>query len=461
MPSEVVLARWQFGITTVYHFFFVPVTIGLVYLIAIMETLYVAKRDDRYKRMAKFWGKIFLINFAVGVVTGILQEFQFGMNWANYSRFVGDVFGAPLAIESLLAFFLESTFLGVWMFGWEKLSKRMHLASIWLVALGTTLSAFWILTANAFMQHPVGYTLKGGRAEMSSFGALITNPQLWYEFPHVFLGSLVTGAFVVMSLSAYPLLRKRHLDVFVPSFGIAAIMAAAASFLTMVVGHEQAQYLLVSQPMKLAASEALWTTSGNPAPWTLFAVIHPSAHQNSWAIQIPYLLSVLSYNRLHGSVPGILELQQQMQARYGPGNYVPDVIAVFWSFRIMVFAGLVMFLASVWGVWRLVRNRLVHGRRYLRMMLPAFGLPLCANSMGWIMTEMGRQPWVVYGLQLTKDGVSPTVSAPEVLTTLIGFTVLYGLLAVVDVFLIARVVRQGPVEEDHGEEAEPVAPAML
>jgi len=461
MPSEVALARWQFGITTVYHFFFVPVTIGLVYLIAIMETLYVAKKDDRYKRMAQFWGKIFLINFAVGVVTGILQEFQFGMNWANYSRFVGDVFGAPLAIESLLAFFLESTFLGVWMFGWDKLSKRMHVASIWLVAIGTTLSAFWILTANAFMQHPVGYTLKDGHAEMSSFGALITNPQLWYEFPHVFLGSLVTGAFVVMGISAYQLLRRRHVEVFQPSFAIASILGVAASFLVMVVGHEQAQYLLVSQPMKLAASEALWTTSGSPAPWTLFAIIHPSEHRNTWMIQIPYLLSVLSYNRLYGSVPGILELQQQMQARYGPGNYIPDVTAVFWSFRVMVFAGLLMFAASAWGVWRVVRDRLAQSQRYLRWMIPAISLPFIANTMGWIMTEMGRQPWVVYGLQLTKDGVSPTVSAGDVLITLITFTVLYGLLAAVDLFLIARVVRQGPVEGDHGDETESLSPVAL
>lgn len=461
MPSEVALARWQFGITTVYHFFFVPVTIGLVYLIAIMETLYVAKKDDRYKQMAQFWGKIFLINFAVGVVTGILQEFQFGMNWANYSRFVGDVFGAPLAIESLLAFFLESTFLGVWMFGWDKLSKRMHMASIWLVAIGTTLSAFWILTANAFMQHPVGYTLKDGHAEMSSFGALLTNPQLWYEFPHVFLGALVTGAFVVMGISAYQLLRKRHIEVFQPSFAIASIVAVAASFLVMVVGHEQAQYLLVSQPMKLAASEALWQTSGSPAPWTLFAIIHAGAHKNTWMIQIPYLLSVLSYNRLYGSVPGILELQQQMQARYGAGNYIPDVPVIFWSFRIMVFAGALMFLASAWGVWRIIRNRLVPSRRYLKWMLWATSLPFIANSMGWIMTEMGRQPWVVYGLQLTRDGVSPTVSAGEVLTTLIVFTVLYGLLAVVDLFLIARVVRQGPVEDDHGDESESLSPVAL
>ncbi|EJY56372.1 cytochrome bd ubiquinol oxidase subunit I [Alicyclobacillus hesperidum URH17-3-68] len=461
MPSEVALARWQFGITTIYHFFFVPVTIGMVFLIAIMETFYVVKKDDNYKRMAQFWGKIFLINFAVGVVTGILQEFQFGMNWANYSRFVGDVFGAPLAIESLLAFFLESTFLGVWMFGWDKLSKRMHVASIWLVAIGTTLSAFWILTANAFMQHPVGYILKDGHAEMSDFGALITNRQLWYEFPHVFLGALVTGAFVVAGISAYQLLRKRYVEVFKPSFTIASIVGMAASFLVMVVGHEQAQYLVVSQPMKLAASEALWTTSGNPAPWTLFTIIHPAEHKNTFVLQVPYLLSILSYNRLHGAVTGLLELQKQMQAKYGPGNYIPDVIVTFWGFRVMVLAGVLMFAASAWGVWMVVRERLLESRRYLKLMFASISLPFVANTAGWLMTEMGRQPWVVYGLQLTRDGVSPTVSPDEVLLTLISFTVLYGLLAVVDLFLIARAVKQGPDHGEHGDEPESLSTLAL
>ncbi|MBX6353141.1 MAG: cytochrome ubiquinol oxidase subunit I [Thermoflavifilum sp.] len=450
--DNLLLARWQFGVTTVYHFFFVPLTIGLVFLIAIMETLYVTKKNENYKRMAKFWGKLFLINFAVGVVTGILQEFQFGMNWSNYSRFVGDVFGAPLAIESLAAFFLESTFLGVWMFGWDKLPKHVHLASIWLVALGTTLSAFWILTANAFMQHPVGYVIQGGHAEMASFGALIGNEQLWWEFPHVWLGALATGAFFVAGVSAYQLLRKRWLEVFHPSFVISIIVGVVSSILVAIVGHDQAQYLMVSQPMKMAASEALWHTSADPAPWTVIAAIDPAQQRNTFELQIPYALSILAYNQPHGSVPGMLELQQQMQQKYGPGSYIPPVGVTFWSFRVMVAAGVLMILSALYGAWQMVRDKLLQSRRYLRWMLFAMPLPFIANTAGWLMTEMGRQPWVVYGLELTRDGVSPTVPAGEVLLTLISFSVLYGLLAIVDAYLFVRAVRQGP--EPDGEDSE-------
>ncbi len=390
--DNLILARWQFGITTVYHFFFVPLTIGLAFLIAFMETLYVVKKDETYKRMAKFWGKLFLINFAVGVVTGIMQEFQFGMNWSNYSRFVGDVFGAPLAIEALLAFFLESTFLGVWLFGWDKLSKGVHLASIWLVAIGTTISAFWILTANAFMQHPVGYVLRNGHAEMASFGQLIGNEQLWWEFPHVWLGAIATGAFFVAGISAYYLLRRRALDVFRRSFAISIVAAVVSSILVAVVGHDQAQYLMVAQPMKMAASEALWNTSPDEAPWTVVAGIDTARHRNTWEIEIPDALSILAYNRIHGRVPGINQLQAQLEQKYGPGNYIPPVRTTFWSFRIMVFAGFAMIGLALYGVFALIRDKLEQSRRYLRWMIPAIALPYIANTAGWIMTEIGRFP---------------------------------------------------------------------
>jgi cytochrome bd ubiquinol oxidase subunit I len=441
--SNLVLARWQFGITTIYHFFFVPLSIGLVFMIAFMETMYVSRHDDTYKQMAKFWGKLFLINFSVGVVTGILQEFQFGMNWSDYSRFVGDVFGAPLAVEALASFFLESTFLGMWIFGWERLSKRVHLTAIWLVAIGTTISAFWILTANSFMQEPVGYVVKNGHAEMSSFGALILNKQLWLEFPHVWLGAMATGAFFVLGISAWQLLRKQMPEAFKRSFQIAAVVALVSSILVGLVGHAQAQHLVHSQPMKMAASEALWNTSADVAPWTLVAGINPQTHTNSMQVQIPGMLSILSYNKLHGSVEGINQLQAQYVQKYGPGNYIPPVRTTFWSFRIMVFAGGLMILLGIWSVVAVVRNKLTTRKALLRITVPAIALPYLANTMGWVMTEIGRQPWTVFGLLKTANSVSPTVSAGMVLTSLIGFTLIYGILAVLDVMLIVRYVKEG------------------
>ncbi|WDL95937.1 cytochrome ubiquinol oxidase subunit I [Alicyclobacillus sp. ALC3] len=442
--SNLLLARLQFGVTTVYHFLFVPLTIGLVFLIAVMETAYVVTNNETYKKMAKFWGKLFLINFAVGVVTGIMQEFQFGMNWSSYSRFVGDVFGAPLAVEALVAFFLESTFLGVWVFGWDKVSRRVHLLSIWLVAIGTTLSAFWILTANAFMQEPVGYVVRNGHAEMSSFGALITNRQLWLEFPHVWFAALATGAFFVAGISAYHLLRKNSVHVFKRSFHIAATIAVIASLLVAVVGHEQAQHLVTAQPMKMAASEALWNTSPEHAPWTVVAGINSADHKNSFAIQIPYALSILAYNKTQGKVEGINQLQAQYVKEYGPGNYIPPVAVTFWSFRIMVVAGGLMILLALYGLYASMKDRLERSRRFLKTMVIAIFLPYLANTMGWIMTEIGRQPWAVFGLLKTTNGVSPTVPAAMVLTSLIGFAAVYGVLAVVDVYLLVKYLRQHP-----------------
>lgn len=445
--EAVELARLQFGVTTIYHFLFVPLSIGLAYLIAFMQTMYVMRDDEKYKRMAKFWGKIFLLNFAVGVVTGIMQEFQFGMNWADYSRFVGAVFGGPLAVEALVSFFLESTFLGIWIFGWDRLSKKVHLASIWLVAIAATLSALWILSANSFMQEPVGYEIVNGRAEMTDFFALLGNKQLWVEFPHVIYGALATGAFFVAGISAYKLLRKQQTDIFRPSFQIAIVLALVSSLLTAFAGHDQAQHLMSSQPMKMAASEGLWHTSGESAPWTVIAAIDPEKQQNSFQFEVPYLLSVLSYNKLTGSVPGMLELQAQYEAQYGPGNYIPPVRTTFWSFRIMVGTGMLMILLGLWGSYRVMRGRLEQSARYLKWMLPAMALPFIANTSGWIMTEVGRQPWIVFGLQRTEEGVSPLVSGGMVATTLIGFTVVYGLIAAAFVYLVVNEVRKG-AEDD-------------
>jgi cytochrome d ubiquinol oxidase subunit I len=442
--TTVGLARLQFGVTTIYHFIFVPLTIGLAVLLAVLETLYVASGDGTQRKLLDFFGRLFLINFAVGVVTGILQEFQFGMNWAGYSRYVGDVFGAPLAVESLLAFFLESTFLGVWIFGWERLSPRMHCLAMWLVAAGTSVSAFWILTANAFMQEPVGYVVRHGRAQMANFFALLGNPQLWVEFPHVELGALATGAFFMVGVSAYHMVRDRQREPFERTLRLGLIVGFVASVLVAVVGHDQAQHLVRAQPMKLAASEALWHTSPPRAPWILAANIDAVHRRNTDVVQIPDLLSILAYNRPTGRVTGIDALQARFVRTYGPGRYVPPVFATFWSFRLMVYAGMLMIALSGWGVWLAARDRLARARGYLRAMVWASALPLVANLLGWIMTEVGRQPWAVYGLETTPDGVSPTVPAREIWITLLGFGGLYAAMAVADAYLIARYVRLGP-----------------
>src|SRR5512133_1027608 len=284
--SVQILSQLQFAITSVYHFFFVPLTVGLSVLIAIMETLYVRGGDETYKRMAKFWGNLFLINFAMGVVTGIVMEFQFGMNWSSYSRYVGDVFGAPLAIEALLAFFLESVFLGVWIFGWEKLSKGAHLTAIWLVAVGANISALWILVANSFRQHPVGYAIENGRAVMNDFGALLTNSYLWTQFPHTILSGFTTGAFFILGISAYHLMRRHEMDFFRRSFQIASVFGALAIFLVILVGHSQAQRMVQTQPMKMAAAEALWE-SQNPASFSLFTVGDERNMKDVFAIRLP------------------------------------------------------------------------------------------------------------------------------------------------------------------------------
>ncbi|MFC7678703.1 cytochrome ubiquinol oxidase subunit I [Paenibacillus sp. GCM10028914] len=456
--DPVMLARIQFASTTIFHFIFVPLSIGLAFLIAIMETMYVVKGKEIYKKMAKFWGKLFLINFAVGVVTGILQEFQFGMNWSDYSRFVGDVFGAPLAIEALLAFFLESTFIGLWIFGWDRVSKKVHLLSIWLVSFGTLMSAFWILAANSFMQRPVGFEINNGRAEMNDFLAIITNGQLLVEFPHTIFGALATGAFLVTGVSAYKLLKKKDIEFFKKSFNIAIIVALLSSVLVAVYGHQQAQYLVDTQPMKMAAAEALWETSDDPAPWTVIASIDPENQKNTSEFKVPYLLSFLSYSKFSGEVIGMKELQAQYEAEYGPGDYIPPVRTTFWSFRIMVAAGSAMILLALYGAWLTWRKKVEKaGKWFWYALLFSISLPFIANTAGWIMTEIGRQPWTVFGLITTADSVSPNVSAGSILFSLIAFSTIYAVLAAVMAYLFVKVIKKGPyaVEEDDHNAADP------
>lgn len=439
------LARLQFGITSSYHFLFVPLTLGLSVLVAVMETIYVRTGNETYKKMAQFWGKLFLINFALGVVTGIVQEFHFGMNWSEYSRFVGDIFGAPLAVEALAAFFLESTFLGIWIFGWERLSKRLHLACIWLVALASNLSAFWILVANSFMQEPVGYVIRNGRAEMTDFFALLTNPHVFYQFPHTVLAGFTTAAFFVMGVSAYFFLRKKHLDFFRRSFRIALVFGVVSILSVVSVGHFQGQYLTESQPMKMAAAEALWETS-DPAPLTLVAVIDQEAQTNPVEIGIPVVGSFLAYNSFSGEVAGIKDLQARFEAEYGSGNYIPPVASIFWSFRLMVGAGGLMVLVALLSLYLWRKGRLENNPRVLKALLFSIPLPYIANISGWFMAEVGRQPWIVYGLQRVEEAVSPTVSGGAILTTIIGFTLIYGVLAVAGVYLLTKHIKQGPVD---------------
>ncbi|AIQ33141.1 cytochrome D ubiquinol oxidase subunit I [Paenibacillus sp. FSL P4-0081] len=456
--DTVMLSRIQFASTTIFHYFFVPVSIGLALLIAIMETMYVRKGNEEYKRMAQFWGKLFLINFAVGVVTGILQEFQFGMNWSDYSRFVGDVFGAPLAIEALLAFFLESTFIGIWIFGWDKVSKRIHLLSIWLVAFGTMLSAFWILAANSFMQHPVGFQINNGRAEMNDIFALITNGQLLVEFPHTVLAAYATGAFLVTGISAYKLLKKQDVAFFRKSFEIAAIVGIISSFGVAVAGHAQAQYLVETQPMKMAASEGLWGESGDPAPWTVFANIDTENQTSSGEVQIPYLLSFLSYSKFSGEVKGMLELQKEYELAYGPGDYIPPVKTTFWSFRIMVAAGSLMIALGVYAIYLMWRKKMNKPNTwFMRFMFWGLLLPPIANTSGWIMTEIGRQPWTVFGLMTTEDSVSPNITSGQVLFSVISFTAIYAILGAVMIGLFIKVIKKGPyaMDNEHGESHDP------
>ncbi|WP_028593973.1 cytochrome ubiquinol oxidase subunit I [Paenibacillus assamensis] len=448
----VMLSRIQFASTTIFHFFFVPMSIGLALLVAIMETMYVVKGDEKYKRMTKFWGKLFLINFAVGVVTGIIQEFQFGMNWSDYSRFVGDVFGPALAVEALLAFFLESTFIGLWIFGWDRLSKKVHLACIWIVSIGTMLSAFWILVANSFMQQPVGFEVVNGRAEMNDFGALLSNGQLWVEYPHTIFAAIATGAFLIAGISAYKILKKQDAEFFKTSFNIAIVAALISSILIAVYGHQQAQYLMHTQPMKMAASEALWDRSEDPAPWTLFATIDPEKKENGTEIKIPYLLSYLTYSKFSGDVKGMNELQAEYEQKYGPGDYIPPVRTTFWSFRIMVLAGCIMIVLAMYGVYLSARNKLSHKNKWFnRFMVAAISMPFIGNTAGWIMTEIGRQPWTVFGYMTTEDSVSPNVTANEVLFSLIAFTAIYGVLAYILVRLFLKVIKKGPTIIDKVE----------
>ena len=448
------LARLQFGITTLFHFIFVPLSIGSALFVAVFQTAHHRTGKDVYARLTRFWGKLMLISFAVGVVTGIVQEVQFGMNWSDYSRYVGDIFGAPLAVEALAAFFLESTFIGLWIFGKGRLPAKVHLATIWAVAIGSMMSAYFILAANSWMQHPVGYKLANGRAEMTSFWAVLTNSTALYAFAHTILGAIVTAGMVMLGISAWHLLRKHDVEAFRKTAVLTLVVVFAATAATSLVGHFQAQLMTEQQPMKMAAAEALYESQNN-APFSAFAVapFEATPERLTFNIEVPDGLSILATNSPSGRVEGINDLQREYVAKYGPGDYRPVIGITYWSFRLMVGMAMLMLLLSFIGLilWR--RGSLTDSRRFLKIAAWAIPLPFIANATGWIFTEMGRQPWVVQGLLRTKDGVSPMVSAGYVATTLIGFTLLYGVLAVIALWLGLREMRRGTSPEE-GEDAE-------
>ncbi|GAT67066.1 cytochrome BD ubiquinol oxidase subunit I [Planomonospora sphaerica] len=445
------LSRWQFGITTVYHFLFVPLTIGLSVIVAGLQTAWHRTKKPAYLRLTKFFGKLFLINFAMGVVTGIVQEFQFGMNWSDYSRFVGDVFGAPLAMEGLMAFFLESTFLGLWIFGWDRLPPRLHLMTIWLAAIGTNLSAYFILAANSWMQHPVGYRLnpETGRAELTDIWAVLTNITTLATFPHVIFGAFVTAGAFVLGVSAWKLMKKKDVELFRASARIAMAVTLVASAGVALSGHWQAQVMTEQQPMKMAAAEALWEDEKS-AGFSLFAVGDVENGRNHVNIQIPYGLSLLATNTLDGEVEGINDVQARYEALYGPGDYTPGIGLAYWTFRLMIGFGVLAGLLALAGLWLTRRGRLPSSPWFYRIAVLGIGLPFLANSLGWIFTEMGRQPWTVYGIMTTASAVSPGVDVAEVATTLVGFTLLYGVLAVIEIRLLLKFIKIGPVEGTTG-----------
>ncbi|MBK7822403.1 MAG: cytochrome ubiquinol oxidase subunit I [Tessaracoccus sp.] len=472
--DPVLLARWQFGITTVYHYLFVPITIGMSMLVAILQTFWVRTGKEAYLRLTKFFGKLFLINFALGVVTGIVQEFQFGMNWSEYSRFVGDVFGAPLALEALLAFFLESTFIGLWIFGWDKLPKKLHLMTIYLAAIGTMLSAIFILAANSWMQNPVGTVVNNGRAELDGVGGfleVLTNPILLVTFPHVISAAYMVAGGLVAGVAGWHLAKLNRDGETKPGDAAAYRFAArfgawvllGASLVAIVSGDLQAKAMTQVQPMKMAAAEALFDTTKN-ASFSVVTIGNLDGTKAVWEIRIPGLLSFMSgeeevqgINDLRGQFheSGFLQndgtqhtLQEQRAAHiaeaYPNLDPMPNIPVSYWSFRLMIGLGMIGTALAVLTLWMLRKDRLPRAGFVWTAMMWAMPLgPLFANSFGWIFTEMGRQPWLVAGVMPTASGVSTSVPASSVLISMITYTLIYGGLAVIEVWLFLMYAKKG------------------
>ncbi|WP_432560691.1 cytochrome ubiquinol oxidase subunit I [Granulicoccus sp. GXG6511] len=481
MSSETI-ARWQFGITTVYHFLFVPITLGLSWLVAVLQTLWVRTGNQNYLRLTKFYGKLFLINFAMGLVTGLVQEFQFGMNWSEYSRFVGDIFGAPLALEALLAFFLESTFLGLWIFGWDRLNKYVHLACIWIVALGTMLSAMFILAANSFMQNPVGFRFnpETNRAELTDFLAVLTNKVFLATFPHQMAAAFLVAAAFLAAVAGWHLHRlnktlprtpdslndvdgmqaladhDHEVAPFRFTAKLGAVLLIIAGLAVMQTGDFQGKAMYEKQPMKMAAAEGAFESTTD---FSILTIGNREADEEIFAIHLPGLLSFLSYGNFTEPVPGIRPLEARYQQEFTPllrerygdevadwfvqNGYHPNIVVTYWTFRAMITLGLIATAIGAWMLWVLRGDRLPRGRLWPWLMIALPLAPLFGNSFGWIFTEMGRQPWVVFGLMPTQAGVSPGVTPGQMLFSLIGYTVIYAVLAVIEVKLMLYYIRKG------------------
>jgi cytochrome d ubiquinol oxidase subunit I len=426
------LSRLQFAVATYFHFLFVPLTLGLSFLVAIMETRYVRRGDPDYLRMARFWGKLFLVNFAVGLVTGITLEFQFGTNWSRYAAYVGDIFGSLLAIEATVAFFLESTFIAVWFFGWRKLSPKAHCAAIWLVAGASNLSAFWILVANAWMQHPVGYVLRGGRAELASFAAVVGQRFALLEFVHTLGGAYTLAGIFVLGISAWHLARKRETALFKKSFRLAAAWTLVFTLFEIAQGHMNAEILHTAQPAKLAAMEAHWET-GRRVPMHLVAWPDPDHERNAvQALTVPGALSLMAGYSVDTRVRGLKDF---------PADQRPPVLPLFLSFRAMV--GFAFLFLAVAGYAWLRRDHIEAQARFLKLLPWLIPLPYLANQLGWTLSELGRQPWIVYGIMRTRDAVS-ALAVAQAATSLAAFFLVYALLGAVDFYLLFTLARKGP-----------------
>ncbi|AVH54860.1 MULTISPECIES: cytochrome ubiquinol oxidase subunit I [Streptomyces] len=474
------IARWQFGMTTVYHFLFVPLSIGLGIIVAGLETAWVRTGKVKYFHATKFWGKLLLINIAMGVVTGIMQEFQFGMNWSDYSRFVGDVFGAPLAMEALIAFFFESTFIGLWIFGWHRLPKKLHLACIYMVTIGSILSAYFILAANSFMQHPVGYRIDPStrKAQLTDIWAVLFQDTTLVVVFHTLTAAFLTGAAFVMGIAAYHLWRakrgkdtnRQRISAMRSSLRCALVIAVVAGILTALSGDRLSKVMFEQQPMKMAAAEALWETQA-PAPFSIFSVGDVGTGRNLIALEVPAALSFLAKSDFSSPVPGINTRAEEQVRQFGGTReeYIPDIFMTYWGFRLMIFFGMTSFGIGLLGLWLtrkkfwldpsyrtgddepptlMLTNKIAMNTFFTkwswRIAALTLAFPLVANSFGWIFTEMGRQPWVVFHLQTTTDAVSPNVSMAEQITSLVAFSVLYAILAVVEVGLLIKYAKPGP-----------------
>jgi cytochrome d ubiquinol oxidase subunit I len=455
--TTVDLARLQFATTSIYHFLFVPLTLGLGPLVAIMQTLWLRSKDERWLRLTKFFGTLLLINIAIAVATGLVQEFEFGMNWSVYSRFVGNVFGAPLAIEGLAAFFVESTFLGLWIFGWNRLSPRIHLACLWVVVVASWASGYFILVANSWMQHPVGYKIVNGQAQLTSVWALLSNNFALRAFVHTMLAGLIFGSIVMLGICCWHFLRGREVDLFLKAAKLALIVALPVTFLQLVVGNRFGEAVTSAQSMKIAASEAQWNTC-QPCSFSLFQIggFTEQDQTPSFSITVPRVLSYMATGSFDGQVQGLNQLQKQEEQKYGPGNYMPNVEVIYWSMRVMAYMGMLMLGVAALGAWLYWKKKLETARWFHRTALVAIAFPYIAATAGWILTEMGRQPWIVQGLLLTDKANSPAVSTTWLGISLAFFIGLYLLLGVVDFVLMRRYAKPGGAPPQPTTEQTPV-----